>query len=97
MSAEDRELAALKGEVAALRMLLVALIRAEATNDQLDQFMPRRLLQPEFANEDTRKGFVAALLTLADDLAANVRLHEVAERLRRMAAENLGPGRDDAV
>ena len=96
MNQADRELAALKGEVAAIRMLLVALIRAEATNDQLDQFMPRRLLQPDFENEDTRNGFVVALLTLADELAANVRLHDVAGRLRRMADDNLGLGRDDA-
>ena len=90
-----RELAALKGEVTALRMLLSALIRTEATNDQLDGLMPRRLRQPEFATEDVRNGFVVALLTMADELAHNVRLHNVVERLRRMADDSLGIGRPD--
>ena len=97
---DDWQLAHLKGEVAAPRMTLSALARTLANGD-VDYFMARRLQPPPiFENQNVTDGFVVATLRLSEQFANDgfrdhIPLDKSAERLRQIANDRLGIGRDD--
>ena len=98
VTTDSEEIAALKGEVAALRSLLSAHIRATATDSaRLADLMPRRIREEKFDDEHSARGYVATLRTMADELAVNARLGEVEQRLRHMIDDTLGIGRADGT